>query len=406
MKSGERRTFASLALPGVRLWFAGQTLSFMGNWAQVVAQATLVNRLSGSGRMLGLIAMVQFGPVLVLGAYGGVLADRLDRRLASIATNVALAVATASLGLLTISGHVRLWHVFAIAAVMGVLNSFDHPLRQTMVHDLVGPDHIANAVSLQTVINNIARVSGPALAALLITSIGIGWSFIANAVTFVAMAFALVALRERMIGALAKVRSPDARLREGFAYVRRQRRLLVPLLVMALIGTFTYEFSVFLPLLATHTFERGDGDGYALLSVGMGAGAIVGGLIGASRIKPTLWRFLRSAIVFGSVVLVASLMPNIWITMAALTFVGASSVTFIALASSVLQVNAADEMRGRVMSLYTVALVGTTPIGAPIVGELADRTSPRVAMMLAGATAIVAGLAGLATLRDELRHGR
>ena len=406
MATGGKRTFASMSLPGVRLWFAGQTLSFMGNWAQTVAQATLVNRLNGTGRMLGLIAMVQFGPVLLLGPYGGVLADRLDRRRASIFTNVALGIATGSLGVLTVTCHIRLWHVFAVAACMGVLNSLDHPLRQTMVHDLVGPEHIANAVSLQAVMNNVARVSGPALAALLISSIGIGWSFVANAATFVAMVVALMALRVQMTGSHAKVNTHDARLREGFAYVRRQRRLLVPLLAMALIGTFTYEFSVFLPLLATHTFERGDGDGYALLSVGMGAGAIVGGLIGASRIKPTLWRFLRSALVFGLVVLVAALMPNIWTTMAALTLVGASSVTFIALASSVLQVNAADEMRGRVMSLYTVALVGTTPIGAPIVGEIADRTSPRAAMVLAGITAIAAGLFGLYSLRSELRHDR
>ena len=397
-------TFASLHVRNFRLFFAGQVVSFAGNWMQIVALATLVHDLTGSGTKLGLVYMVQFAPVLAFGAYGGVLADRFDRRRLSMLTQLLLAVLATMIGILTLSGHVRLWMIFVIAALIGTVSSFDHPVRQSIVFDLVGPEYVANAVSLNTVIMNIARLTGPTIAAILIATAGIGWSFIGNAISFVFMFVVLVFIRPREFvqAETSLVRAQRGWLREGFRHVRSNRRLLVPLVMMTLIGMLTYEFQVSLPLFASETFHRGGGKGYAMITASMGAGAIVGGLVSASRPDPTHSRLMRSATWLGASVLVVSVMPTIWWAMVALPFAGAFSVTYIALANSVLQVNADPLMRGRVMALYTMAFMGTTPLGAPVIGTIADHFGPRVALQIGGAAAILGGVAGWYALRDVI----
>lgn len=408
-QQGRRKsTFASLRVRNFRLFFAGQVVSFAGNWMQIVALAALVDDLTGSGTKLGLVYMVQFAPVLAFGAYGGVLADRFDRRRLSMLTQLLLAALATTIGVLTLSGHVRLWMIFVIAALIGTVSSFDHPVRQSIVFDLVGPEFVTNAVSLNTVIMNIARLTGPTIAAILIATAGIGWSFIGNAISFVFMFVVLIFIRPREFvqTETGLVRAQRGWLREGFRYVRSNRRLLVPLVMMSLIGMLTYEFQVSLPLFASDTFHRGGGKGYAMITASMGAGAIVGGLVSASRPDPTHSRLMRSATWLGASVLVVSVMPTIWWAMVALPFAGAFSVTYIALANSVLQVNADPLMRGRVMALYTMAFMGTTPLGAPIIGAIADHFGPRVALQIGGAAAILGGVAGWYALRDVIGRFR
>jgi MFS family permease len=409
-KRGRRRdtTFASLRVRNFRLYFGGQVVSFAGNWMQIVALATLVHDLTGSGTKLGLVYMVQFAPVLAFGAYGGVLADRFDRRKLSMLTQLILAVLASTIGLLTLTGHIRLWMIFVIAALIGTVSSFDNPVRQSIVFDLVGPEHVANAVSLNTVIMNVARLTGPTIAAVLIATAGVGWSFIGNALSFVVLFVVLIFIRpSEFVHAESRLtRAQRGWLREGFRHVRTNRRLWVPLVTMALIGMFTYEFQVSLPLFASETFHRGGGRGYAMITASMGAGAIVGGLLSASRPDPTHARLMRSAALLGCTVLVVSVMPSIWWAMVALPFTGAVSVTYIALANSVLQINADPSMRGRVMALYTMAFMGTTPLGAPIIGAIADHLGPRVALQIGAAAAIAGGIAGWYALRGVVGRPR
>jgi MFS family permease len=401
-------TFASLRVRNFRLFFGGQVVSFAGNWMQIVALATLVHDLTGSGTTLGFVYMVQFAPVLAFGAYGGVLADRFDRRRLSMVTQLMLAALATMIGVLTISDHIRMWMIFALAALIGTVNAFDNPVRQSIVFDLVGPEHVTNAVSLNTVIMNVARLTGPTIAAVLIATAGVGWSFIGNALTFVVLFVVLLFIRpsELVHSDIRRPRSQRGWLRDGLHHVRTDRRLLVPLVSMALIGMLTYEFQVSLPLLASETFHRAGGKGYAMLTASMGAGAIVGGLLSASRPNPTHARLMRSAILLGGTVLVVSVMPSIWWAMVALPFTGAVSVTYIALANSVLQVNADPAMRGRVMALYTMAFMGTTPLGAPIIGAIADQLGPRVALQVGAAAAITGGVSGWYALRSVIGTAR
>ena len=400
-------TFASLRVRNFRLFFVGQVVSFAGNWMQIVALAILVHDLSGSGTKLGLVYMVQFAPVLAFGAYGGVLADKFDRRRLSMLTQLLLAILATTIGVLTLTGHIRLWMIFVIAPLIGTVSSFDNPVRQAIVFDLVGTEYVANAVSLNTVIMNIARLTGPTIAAVLIVTAGIGWSFIGNALTFVFMFFILIVIRPSEFAKSEgrRARAERGWLREGFRHVRSDRRLLVPLLMMTLVGMLTYEFQVSLPLFASDTFHRGGGKGYAMITASMGAGAIVGGLVSASRPNPTHARLMRSATLLGIFVFIVSVMPTIWWAMVALPFAGALSVTYIALANSVLQVNADPSMRGRVMALYTMAFMGTTPLGAPIIGAIADRFGPRASLQVGAAAAVVGGLAGWYALRDVIAGG-
>jgi MFS family permease len=397
-------TFASLRVRNFRLFFVGQVVSFAGNWMQIVALAILVHDLSGSGTELGLVYMVQFAPVLAFGAYGGVLADKFDRRRLSMLTQLLLGVLATTIGVLTLTGHIRLWMIFVIAPLIGTVSSFDNPVRQAIVFDLVGPEYVANAVSLNTVIMNVARLTGPTIAAILIATAGIGWSFIGNALTFVFMFFILIVMRPRefVTSAVRRVRAERGWLRDGLRHVRSDRRLFVPLLMMTLVGMLTYEFQVSLPLFASDTFHRSGGNGYAMITAAMGAGAIVGGLVSASRPNPTHARLMRSATLLGIFVLIVSVMPTISWAMVALPFAGALSVTYIALANSVLQVNADPSMRGRVMALYTMAFMGTTPLGAPIIGAIADQFGPRVALQVGAAAAIIGGVAGWYALRDVI----
>lgn len=384
-----KRTFSSLGNRNYRWFFAGQSTSLIGTWMQSVAQAWLVLRLTGSGTALGLVVAVQTLPVLLLAPYAGLIVDRADKRRVLLATQCVLAVLAAVLGVLTLAQVVRLWMVVVLAAGLGLVTSIDNPARQAFVPEMVGAGAVLNAVSLNSVMTNAARAIGPAVAGLLIVTVGVGECFLLNAASFLTIIAALAWIRPAELHPAQPVRQEPGQLMAGLRYVRRTPRLLVPLLMMALIGALSYEFQVVLPVLAQRSFG-GNADAYGFLTAAFGAGAMIGGLVVAGRRTAGLRAVVIAAGAFGATMLLAAIAPSLPIELAALTLVGAASVAFMSRGNSVLQLTSEPSMRGRVMALWAVALIGTTPIGGPIIGYICQHTSPRWGLAVGGVAALAA----------------
>jgi len=386
-----RRMFASLRVHNYRLYLGGQSISLSGTWMQSVAQGWLVLELTGSGTAIGLVLALQFLPVLLFGPLGGVVADRFDKRHILFATQAAAGLLAASLGLLVLFDVVRLWMVYVVATALGFVNLVDNPTRQTFIFEMVGPDQLTNAVSLHSVLVNVARVIGPAVAGALILTVGLAPCFLINAASYLAVIAALAAMRAGDLRPGPRQPRRPGQLREGLRYVGRTPALLTPLLMMAVIGTLTYEFGVVLPLLARFTFG-GDAGTFSTMTACMGAGAVVGGLLAAAagRRRPTA--LALAAIAFGTVQLAAAAAPHLWVAFALLVLVGAASINFMALGNATLQLASVPEMRGRVMALWAVAFMGTTPVGGPLVGWVAERLGPRYGLGLGGLAALLSGL--------------
>jgi MFS family permease len=391
IEGAARQTFRSLQSRNYRLYFFGQIISVSGTWMQSVALGWLVLELTGSGAWLGLVLAFQFLPMLLVGPFGGVVADRVDKRRFLFATQALSGTLALALGLLVVTGAIQLWMVFVFALLLGTVNAFDMPSRQTFVYEMVGPELLSNAVTLNSVVMNGARVVGPAVAGVLIATAGLAPCFFVNAVSYAACIAALTLMHPAELVNVEPRPHQKGQLREGLRYVWSNPELRTPLLLMAAVGTLTYEFQITLPLVAEFTFGVGAG-GYGLLSSAMGAGAVVGGLVVASRGRPTRRRLGIAGIVFGSVVLVVSVMPTYGSMLALMPLVGAASITFIALANTNLQLIAAPHMRGRVMALYSVAFMGTTPVGGPLVGLVGQALGARSSLVLGGATAVGASL--------------
>ncbi|HTK65318.1 MAG TPA: MFS transporter [Pseudonocardia sp.] len=395
--------WAALRVPNFRRYFAGQAVSLVGTWMQTVALSWLVLELTGSGAMLGLVAAAQFAPVLALGAYRGLLTDRMDKRRVLVGTNTALALIALLLGLLTVTHAVRLWMVFGVATALGVVSALDAPARQTFVPEIVGSDHVQNAVSLNSVLVNASRAVGSAVAGLLIATVGVGVCFLVNALSFIAVLVALTHLRvAELLGAGPEAHRPG-QVRDGLRYVRRNPGLWVPLLMMALVGTLAYEFQVVLPLLTTVGLHAGART-FGLLTAAMGAGAVAGGLATAGLSRAGLVPFTAAAAVFATALLIAAVVPTLAAELAALSLVGAASTMFMATGNSTLQLTAHPRYRGRVMALWSVAFLGSTPVGAPIVGAVCDRFGPRAGLGVGAVACAVATGIGVAALgRPEAR---
>lgn len=400
-----RRIFASLRVRNYRLFFIGQVVSLSGSWMQGVAQAWLVLELTGSGTALGMVSSLQFLPVLLFGPLGGVIADRFDKRRVLVLTQSTASLLAVTLGLLVLFDRIELWMVYALAAGLGFVNTVDNPTRQTFVHEMVGSADLTNAVSLNSVLVNLARVIGPSLAGALIVTVGLAPCFLINSVSYLAVIVALSLMRERDLRKAPRQPRGRGRLREGFRYVRRTPAVLVPLVMMAVVGTLAYEFQVALPLLARFTFD-GDAGTYGAMSALMGAGAIVGGLITAGRRRRRATTLAVVAVLFGSLQIVTSLAPTLWMAMASLTLLGAASISFIALGNATLQLAAAPEMRGRVMALWAVAFLGSTPIGGPIIGWIGENIGPRFALGFGGLAALLSGLVAYRRLAAVDAEGR
>jgi MFS family permease len=386
-----KRIFSSLQIPNYRLYFAGQVISLSGTWMQGVAQAWLVLDLTGSGTALGLVSSLQFLPVLLFGPLGGVITDRFDKRRILYVTQATAAALAAILGALVATGLVEVWMVYLLAVALGFVYVVDNPARQTFIHEMVGPEHLTNAISLNSVVVNLARIIGPGLAGILIVTVGLAPCFFINAASYGAVLVMLAAMNPERLRPEARSARGAGQLREGLRYVRRTPEVLVPLLMMAVVGTLAYEFQVVLPLLARFTFE-GDASTYGTMSVMMGAGAVVGGLATAAAGRRPATALAWTAVVFGAIHIAASLAPTLAMTYVALLFLGAASIRFLALGNATLQLAAEPAMRGRVMALWSVAFLGSTPIGGPIVGWLGEHVGPRFAFGLGGVATLACGI--------------
>jgi MFS family permease len=391
VEGAARTTFRSLRSRNYRLYFVGQTVSVSGTWMQSVALGWLVLRMTGSGTWLGLVIACQFLPMLVLGPFGGVIADRVEKRRFLMVTQALAGALALALGVLVATGSAQLWMVFAFAFTGGVVNAFDTPARQTFVFEMVGPELLPNAVTLNSVLMNGSRIVGPAIAGVLIATVGLAPCFIINGVSYLGCIVALVLMRPSELTQVEPRPREKGQLRDGFRYVWANPALRTPLLLMAAVGTLTYEFQISLPLVARFTFGAGAG-GYGLMTSAMAMGAVMGGLVVANRARASRRKLGIAGVVFGTLVLVASLMPTIGAMVLWLPLVGAASVAFISMSNTNLQLAAAPDMRGRVMALYSVAFLGSTPVGGPIVGWVGQTIGPRAALVLGGVTAVSASL--------------
>ena len=392
------QTFSSLRIRNFRLYFTAQLISVSGTWMQSVAQAWLVLHLTDSGVALGLVVGLQFLPMLLFGPFGGLVADRVDKRRLLFATQTAGGVLALVLGILVVSHTVVLWQVYLMAGLLGVVNLFDNPARQTFMIEMVGREDLPNAVSLNSVVMNASRVVGPAIGGVIITVFGLGICFFVNAASYVAVIVGLAMMRTSELHPTAPVERAKGQVRDGFRYVWRTPALRNVLLSVALIGIFAYNFTVTLALLAKGTFHGGAGT-YATLTACMGAGAIVGGLAAAHRARPTPRLLQVLALIFGGLLAAVALAPTLLAADLLIVLMGAASIGFIAMANATLQLTADPSMRGRVMALYAMAFLGTTPIGAPLVGAIAQWTSPRIALLTGAAATIVS--AGLLMWRHQ-----
>lgn len=398
--------FSSLANRNFRAYFGGQAVSLIGTWMQTVAQSWLVLQLTHSGTALGLAVALQTLPVLLLGPYGGVVADRVDKRKLMIALQSIMGVLALVLGLLTLTHVVMLWEVYSLAFLLGLNNTFENPARQAFVLEMVGPADLRNAVSLNSVLVNAARAIGPAVAGIIIALGGTGICFVLNAASFVAVVVSLLRLDVSILSPTKPTTRGRGQVREGLTYVRNNPELAGPLLMMALVGCLAYEFQVTLPVVASKTFHGGSSV-YGFLTAAMGVGAVIGGLYVAARGRTGLRALTVSAALFGVLIAAAAIAPALWLELVALAFVGGASVGFLSKGNSTLQLTAAPHMRGRVMALWAVAFLGSTPIGGPIAGWVADSFGGRAGLAL-GATAclVAAGLGAMGLHRTGRRESR
>ncbi|HEX6586967.1 MAG TPA: MFS transporter [Solirubrobacterales bacterium] len=385
------RSFASLRVPNYRRYFVGQLVSLSGNWMQMVAEIWLVLTLTGSGVAVGATTALQFLPMLAFGAFGGLIADRIPkRRLLMFTQALHMVVPLAMLGL-ALEGVLVTATVFALVFVRGCVNAVDYPTRQAFVMEMVGSERVVNAVSLNSALVHSARVVGPAIAGVLIATVGVEPCFALNALSFAVMIGALLGMdASELRAAELQPRAPGA-VRAGLAYVRRTPELWIPLALMAIVGTLGFNFQAILPLLARFTFDGGPG-AYAALVSAMGVGAIAGALVNGARGSVTPVLLVGAALGFGALSLIAAGAPTLAIELVILAPLGAATVTLAASVNSALQLAAEPSMRGRVMALYSIVFLGSTPIGGPLAGWLSQAVDPRAALVMAGLGAILAGL--------------
>jgi MFS family permease len=394
-----RDTFASLSNPNYRLYFYGQATSLVGTWMQTIAQSFLVLHITHSGFDVGLVVALQTLPVLLLGPYAGVVADRVDKRKMMIGLQSLMGIQALVFGILTLTHVISLWQIGILAVVLGLNNTFENPARQTFVMEMVGPKDLRNAVTLNSVLVNVARAVGPAAAGIIIAAGGYGICFLVNAASFVAVVASLLRMNVKTLTPAEPTHRGRGQLREGLRYVRGEVGLAIPLVMMAIVGCLAYEFQVTLPVMATQAFHGGS-QTYGFMTAAMGVGAVIGGLYAAGRGKTGLASLTRSCVVFTVVIAAAAVAPNLTIELIALAAVGAASVTFLSKGNSTLQLAAAPQMRGRVMALWAVAFLGSTPIGGPTAGAVSQYVGPRWGLGLgAVACALAAVLGGLVLRR-------
>ncbi len=399
-------TFRSLRVRNYRLFAAGQVVSLSGTWAQRVAQDWLVLELSdNNGVALGITTGLQFLPVLIFGLYGGVLADRYDKRRLLIGAQAVMGVLAIVLAVLDLTGAVALWHVFALAFALGLASVVDTPVRQAFVSDMVGPADLPNAVSLNSATFNSARIIGPALAGVGIAAVGTGWVFLANALSYVAVLLGLRAMRPAELFASRRVAKAKGQLREGLIYVRSRPDLMVPIAMVFMIGTFGLNFQITLALVTKEVFGRG-ASSYGLLSAMIAVGSLIGALTSARRKSAPRQRTLfLAAVAFGVLEIAVGLAPSFELLALLLIPTGIAILTFTTTANSIVQLGTAPHVRGRVRALYIRVFLGGTPVGAPLIGAVAEAFGPRSSIVVGGAVVALTGIVA-AVVMTRVRHLR
>jgi len=389
-------TFRSLSSYNYRVWAGGALVSNVGTWMQRTAQDWLVltELTNNSATAVGIVMSLQFGPSLLLLPLTGYVADRYDRRKVLLATQCAMGLLALGLGLLTLSGAARLWQVYLFAALLGCVSAFDAPARQTFVSELVGEQYLTNAVALNSTSFNAARMIGPAVAGLLIASIGTGWVFLINALSYLAVLGSLAMLRVAELHRRGRAPRADGGLLAGLRYVWERPDLKAVLFMLFLLGTFGLNFPIFISTMAVGAYHAGAGH-YGVLSSAMAVGSVAGALFTASRAQPHIARLVNSSALFGLGCALAALMPSYQTFGAVLVLVGISAQTFTTSTNSVVQLSTEPAMRGRVMAILLAILMGATPLGAPAVGWVADTFGPRWALGVGAAAGIASAIVGL-----------
>ncbi|HWE60006.1 MAG TPA: MFS transporter [Solirubrobacteraceae bacterium] len=394
-----RTTFAALAVPNYRLYLAGQSTSLVGTWMQMAAQSWLVLTLTHSATDLGLIVALQTLPVLILGPYGGVIADRVNKRRAMIGLQAMMGVQALALGLLTVTHSVHVWEIGALAFILGLNNTFENPARQSFMLELVGSEHLRNAVSLNSTMVNVARVVGPGIGGLMIAAVGTGWCFLINAVSFIAVIHSLTRMDTSALAPVTPTPRAKGQLRDGLSYVRHEPKLALPLAMAAVVGCLAYEFQVSLPYMAAHGLHVGSA-GYGFMTAAMGVGAVIGGLTMAARGKIGSHVLIIAALGYGASMTLSAIAPDLVLELLALALVGGAGVAFMSMTNATLQMRAAPEMRGRVMALWFVSFQGSTPIGGPIVGAVMAGYGARAGLGIGAVACFVVAGAGAIALRS------
>jgi len=388
---------ASLRHHNYRLFFLGQLVSMAGTWMQSIAQSFLVLGLTHSGTQLGLTTAVRFLPVLLFGPAGGLFADRGDKRRVLLVTQTCAGLLAAAFAVLIATHDIRLWTVYLLAVALGFVNVFDNPARQTFIAEMVPTRDLPNAVTLNSVSMNLARVFGAALGGVLAAALGLALCFACNALSYIAVLVSLVAMRQSELFPARRVAREPGQIRQGLRYVRGTPELLIPLIMIAVVGTLAWEFQVSLPLMASKVFGGGAA-AYGVMASVMGAGAVAGGLVAAARSRPRARALCLAAIGWGIAILLAAAAPTMPLELAALVFVGYGSITFNSMAKTTLQLAAEPTMRGRVMALWALAWLGSTPIGGSIVGWIGQDAGARWSLVVGGLPTLLCGLAALPAL--------
>jgi MFS family permease len=402
LQNRTRQTFSSLKVRNYRLYSIGQAISLCGTWMQGVAMGLLVLKLTNSGTALGLVIALQSVPMLLLTPYGGLLAGRFSKRKLLLGTQSAAGILALVLGVLVVTGAVRTWMVYALALGLGIVNALDNPVRQTFVHEMVGHKLLGNALTLNSIMVNLSRVVGPALAGVVAAQFGLAPCFIVNGLSFGAVLACLIMMRDGELLKAKRVPAAKGQLREGFAYAWKTPVVRDVLIMMALVGTLSYEFMVSLPLLAHITFHGPeiavDGE-VALLTAAMGVGAVIGGLVVAGKRRATMSALAIGGFGFGVSMLIVALAPSLAWAALGMAIVGYFSVSFTALTNTILQTVSAPHMRGRVMALWAMAFMGTTVFGGPAIGWIGQNIGPRWSLAVGAVASIAAGFVGLRSAR-------
>ncbi len=404
--------FSSLKIRNYRLFASGQVVSNTGTWMQRIAQDWLVLSLTGSASAVGITIALQFLPMLLFGLYGGVLADRLRKRPLLLATQSAMGITGLALAALTLTGHVEVWHVYATAFLTGLVTVVDNPARQAFVVEMVGPKDLQNAVSLNSANFQSARLVGPAVAGLLITAVGSGYAFLLNGLSFLAPVLGLLMMRTSELHKVERAPRGKGQLREGLKYVSAHPELIWPIVLVGFIGTFGFNFPIWLSAFVDDVFQGGAGM-YGWLNTLMAAGSLAGALLAARRGTSRLRLLVGAAVAFGILEIVASAAPSFWIFAALLVPIGMFGLTVNVTANSSVQMATDPAMRGRVMSLFMMVFTGGTPLGAPLFGWITDTYGARIGFAAGGIISALAALAvglvlarvGGLRLKVDMRRG-